>query len=157
MWSPLYSPYAPATTHPTALSWSSSSTDPQVFRFNSSKSESLFHQRKNPRKIAWTVLYRRMHKKGLSEDTHKKRTRRTVKSQRGVVGLTLDALNQRRSQKPEVREAARKEELAKAKDAKKARAEQRKQNRVAGAGAGGSGPKMSRQQTKGGARGGLKA
>jgi ribosomal protein L24E len=35
----------------------------QVFRFSTSKSSSLFLQRKNPRKIAWTVVYRRMHKK----------------------------------------------------------------------------------------------
>jgi large subunit ribosomal protein L24e len=31
----------------------------QSFRFASSKNESLFLQRKNPRKIAWTQVYRR--------------------------------------------------------------------------------------------------
>jgi hypothetical protein len=31
----------------------------QTFRFVNSKSESLFLQRKNPRKIAWTQVYRR--------------------------------------------------------------------------------------------------
>jgi len=129
----------------------------QVFRFNSSKSESLFHQRKNPRKLAWTVLYRRMHKKGLSEDAQKRRTRRTVKHQRGIVGLSMDVINQRRNQKPEVRQAARQEDLAKKKEAKKQRKEQRKENRHKSAGAGGSGPKVSRQQAKGGAMGGAKA
>merc|ERR1712000_301099 len=33
--------------------------DSKVFRFQNGKSESLFLQRKNPRRIAWTVLYRR--------------------------------------------------------------------------------------------------
>ena len=41
--------------------------DSKIFRFQNGKSESLFLQRKNPRKIAWTVLYRRMHKKGITE------------------------------------------------------------------------------------------
>ncbi|KAL4402444.1 60S ribosomal protein L24 [Malassezia pachydermatis] len=127
--------------------------DSKVFRFLGSKPESLFHQRKNPRKIAWTVLYRRMHKKGISEEAAKKRTRRTVKHQRGVVGASLDLINARRNQKPEVREAARKEHLTKSKETKKARAAERKANRAAA----GANAQMSRQQAKGAVRGGPKA
>lgn len=41
--------------------------DSKVFRFQNGKSESLFLQRKNPRRIAWTVLYRRQHRKGITE------------------------------------------------------------------------------------------
>ena len=41
--------------------------DSKIFRFQNGKSESLFLQRKNPRRIAWTVLYRRQHKKGITE------------------------------------------------------------------------------------------
>lgn len=41
--------------------------DSKVFRFVNGKSESLFLQRKNPRRIAWTVLFRRQHRKGISE------------------------------------------------------------------------------------------
>lgn len=41
--------------------------DSKVFRFTNGKSESLFLQRKNPRRIAWTVLFRRQHRKGISE------------------------------------------------------------------------------------------
>jgi len=47
--------------------------DSKIFRFQNGKSESLFLQRKNPRRIAWTVLFRRQHKKGISEvriDSH---------------------------------------------------------------------------------------
>lgn len=55
----------------------------QVFRFLNSKSESLFLQRKNPRKISWTVVYRRMHKKGITEEVAKKRSRKNVKHQVG--------------------------------------------------------------------------
>ena len=41
--------------------------DSKIFRFQNPKSESLFLQRKNPRRISWTVLYRRQHRKGISE------------------------------------------------------------------------------------------
>jgi ribosomal protein L24E len=41
--------------------------DSKIFRFQNGKTESLFLQRKNPRRIAWTMLYRRQHKKGISE------------------------------------------------------------------------------------------
>lgn len=42
-------------------------SDSKIFRFQNGKSESLFLQRKNPRKIAWTVLCRRQRRKGISE------------------------------------------------------------------------------------------
>lgn len=41
--------------------------DSKIFRFQNGKTESLFLQRKNPRRIAWTVLFRRQHKKGMKE------------------------------------------------------------------------------------------
>ncbi|KAF9177587.1 60S ribosomal protein L24, partial [Haplosporangium sp. Z 11] len=75
--------------------------DSRSFRFVNGKAESLFLQRKNPRKISWTVLFRRMHKKGISEEVSKKRTRRTVKHQRAVVGASWEAIRAKRNQKPE--------------------------------------------------------
>merc|ERR1712093_371567 len=101
--------------------------DSKIFRFQNGKTESLFLQRKNPRRIAWTVLFRRQHKKGISEEVAKKRSRRTVKSQRAIVGASLDVVKERRSQRPEARSAARqaaikegKEKRAAAQSAKKA-------------------------------------
>jgi len=93
--------------------------DSKVFRFNTSKSESLFLQRKNPRKISWTVLYRRMHKKGITEEVAKKRTRRTVKHQRAIVGASLDVIKERRSIRPEARQAARQEAIKLGKEKRK--------------------------------------
>ncbi|EOO01622.1 putative 60s ribosomal protein l24 protein [Phaeoacremonium minimum UCRPA7] len=105
--------------------------DSKIFRFQNGKSESLFLQRKNPRRIAWTVLYRRQHRKGISEEVAKKRSRRTVKSQRAIVGASLDVIKERRSMRPEARSAARlqaikeskekKQEAAAAKKAEKAK------------------------------------
>ncbi|OLL26455.1 60S ribosomal protein L24-A [Neolecta irregularis DAH-3] len=100
--------------------------DNKTFRFVSSKSASLFHQRKNPRKILWTVLCRRMHKKGITEEEKKKRTRRTMKFQRAIVGANLDVLKERRTQRPEVRAAQRSEAIKAAKDKKAAKETEKK-------------------------------
>ncbi|RCI07383.1 hypothetical protein L249_1378 [Ophiocordyceps polyrhachis-furcata BCC 54312] len=104
--------------------------DSKVFRFQNGKSESLFLQRKNPRRIAWTVLYRRQHRKGISEvrtrnspptlEVAKKRTRRTVKAQRAIVGASLDVIKERRSMRPEARSAARAQAIKESKEKKQA-------------------------------------
>ncbi|KND87374.1 60S ribosomal protein L24 [Tolypocladium paradoxum] len=104
--------------------------DSKVFRFQNGKSESLFLQRKNPRRIAWTVLYRRQHRKGISEEVAKKRTRRTVKAQRAIVGASLDVIKERRSMRPEARSAARAEAIKESKDKKAAAAAAKKADKA---------------------------
>ncbi|KAG0049583.1 60S ribosomal protein L24, partial [Gryganskiella cystojenkinii] len=112
--------------------------------------ESLFLQRKNPRKISWTVLFRRMHKKGISEEISKKRTRRTVKHQRAVVGASWEAIRAKRNQKPEVRAAARAAALRDGKDKKKDEAAKKKANKAKSATAAAHGQnKFSKQGAKG--------
>lgn len=91
----------------------------QIFRFASSKNASLFLQRKNPRKIAWTQVYRRMHKKGITEEVAKKRSRKTVKHQRGIVGADLAAIAAKRNQTTAVRQQQRLAAITKAKSEKK--------------------------------------
>ena len=121
--------------------------DSKIFRFQSSKSASLFQQRKNPRRISWTVLYRRQHKKGLTEEATKKRSRKTVKSQRAIVGASLDLIKERRSQKPAERKQARDAKLIKDNEAKKAAKATRKAEKVKSAPSGTS-SKFSKQQSK---------
>ncbi|KIJ49205.1 hypothetical protein M422DRAFT_28173 [Sphaerobolus stellatus SS14] len=124
--------------------------DSKVFRFAASKNKSLFLQRKNPRKIAWTVVFRRMHKKGITEEVAKKRSRRAVKHQRGIVGADLAAIAARRNQTTAIRTQARQTAIAKAKEEKKAKeAKKVKTARPAGTTA----PKVSKQQMKGGKAG----
>lgn len=102
----------------------------QVFRFANSKNESLFLQRKNPRKIAWTVVYRRMHKKGITEEVAKKRSRRTVKHQRGIVGADLATIAAKRNQTLQARAAQRTAAIAKAKEAKKEKESKKEKTKV---------------------------
>lgn len=120
--------------------------DNRVFRFFNGKSESLFLQRKNPRKIGWTVLFRRMHKKGQAEETTKKRTRKTVKVQRAIVGASLEDIKKR--QRPEARAAARTESLTQRKE-KKAASESAKKLAKAKAGARQAESKVSKMGAKG--------
>lgn len=99
--------------------------DGKTFHFVNAKSMKLHNSKRNPRKVHWTVLYRRKHKKGMQEEVQKKRTRRTVKFQRAITGATLNDILAKRNQKPEVRQAQREQairaakEKAKAKDAAK--------------------------------------
>ena len=39
--------------------------DGKPIRLLSSKCAALYHDKKNPRKLRWTLLYRRKHKKGI--------------------------------------------------------------------------------------------
>merc|ERR1711997_137866 len=94
-------------------------SDGKVFKFLSGRTQKCHDLKRNPRKITWTVLYRRKHKKGLEEDVSKKRTKRTQKFQRAVVGATLQDIMAKRNQKPEVRKAQREQAIRAAKDAKK--------------------------------------
>ncbi|KAG6908860.1 hypothetical protein DXG01_003026 [Tephrocybe rancida] len=119
----------------------------QVFRFAGSKNASLFLQRKNPRKIAWTQVYRRMHKKGITEEVAKKRSRRTVKHQRGIVGADLAAIAAKRNQTAAVRSQQRLAAISKAKTEKKDK-EVKKAKPAARTAP--SAPKVSKQQMKGG-------
>ncbi len=86
------------------------------------------------------------------QDTAKKRTRRTVKQQRGIVGAPLELIKDRRSQRPEAREAARKEAIAKGKE-KKATAESKKKAEKAKSAAGAARGQPGRIQSKMGSKG----
>uniref|UniRef100_A0A667Z5N1 Large ribosomal subunit protein eL24 n=1 Tax=Myripristis murdjan TaxID=586833 RepID=A0A667Z5N1_9TELE len=89
-----------------------------VFQFLNAKCESAFLAKRNPRQINWTVLYRRKHKKGQSEEVTKKRTRRAVKFQRAITGASLAEIMAKRNQKPEVRKAQREQAIRKQHDLK---------------------------------------
>jgi len=121
--------------------------DSKVFRFSTSKNESLFLQRKNPRKISWTVPYRRLHRKGITEEIAKKRSRKTVKHQRGIVGADMASILAKRNQSAQDRTAQRTAAIQKAKREKKEKeAKKVKASRPQATTA----PKVSKQQAKGG-------
>jgi|EP00091_Calanus_sinicus_P024982 large subunit ribosomal protein L24e len=93
--------------------------DGKSYKFLSSRTHKAHMLKRNPREVTWTVLYRRKHKKGLEEETAKKRNKRTTKFQRAVVGATLQDIMAKRNQKPEVRKAQREQAVRAAKETKK--------------------------------------
>lgn len=127
--------------------------DSKTFRFQNGKSESLFLQRKNPRRIAWTVLYRRQHRKGISEEVAKKRTRRAVKSQRAIVGASLDVIKERRTMRPEARSAARLSAIKESKEKRAAAVAEKKAEKAKSAAQAAKGQPSGRIASKQGAKG----
>ena len=71
-----------------------------------------------------------MHKKGITEEVAKKRSRRTVKHQRGVAGLDMAAILAKRNQSEQVRAKARSDAVAKAKEVKKAKEAKKEKSKV---------------------------
>ncbi|GLT66755.1 hypothetical protein SLA2020_391040 [Shorea laevis] len=104
-------------------------SDSQVFLFANSKCKRYFHNRLKPSKLTWTAMYRKQHKKDIAAEAVKKRRRTTKKPySRSIVGATLEVIQKKRTEKPEVRDAAReaalreiKERIKKTKDEKKAK------------------------------------
>ena len=80
--------------------------DGKVHFFVSSKARSLFHQKIKPVKLTWTQASRRFNKKIKVEDIQKKRTRRTTRVQKAVVGMSLDEIRRRRTEDVTVRDDA---------------------------------------------------
>mmetsp|Transcript_5454 Transcript_5454/g.9220 ORF Transcript_5454/g.9220 Transcript_5454/m.9220 type:complete len:158 (-) Transcript_5454:255-728(-) len=80
--------------------------DGKVHFFISSKTRSLFHQKIKPVKLTWTQASRRFNKKVKVDDIQKKRTRRTTRVQKAVVGMSLEEIKRKRAEDDKLREKA---------------------------------------------------
>tara|TARA_B110001450_G_C17508411_1_gene435337 strand:+ start:133 stop:609 length:477 start_codon:yes stop_codon:yes gene_type:complete len=80
--------------------------DGKVHFFVSSKARSLFHQKIKPVKLTWTQASRRFNKKIKVEDIQKKRTRKTTRVQKAVVGMSLDEIRRKRTEDTTTRDKA---------------------------------------------------
>ena len=72
--------------------------DGRIYFFISSKTRSLYHQKIKPVKLTWTQASRRFNKKTKVEDIQKKRTRKTTRVQKAVVGMSLDEIKRKRAE-----------------------------------------------------------
>ena len=71
-----------------------------MFVFSGSKSLAAFQAKGNPRKCAWTAVYRRLHHKGTANAaTRKKKSRKIARSERSIAGLSLAELQKKRAEK----------------------------------------------------------
>ena len=87
------------------------------------------------------------------QEVAKKRTRRAVKSQRAIVGASLDVIKERRSMRPEARSAARLAAIKESKDKKAAEQATKKAEKAKSAGAAAKGQAHGRLTSKQGSKG----
>jgi len=101
-----------------------------VFTFVSTKALALFLERRNPRVVRWTQLYRRQHKKGSVEQLKKNKKRRTARVERGIAGASLEFIkaqkNQTQQQREKIRSSNKEAEKTKSQKEATGRKEQQK-------------------------------
>ena len=86
------------------------------------------------------------------QEAAKKRTRRTVKAQRAIVGASLDVIKEKRSMRPEARTAARQAAIKESKEKKaEAAAAKKSEKAKAASGKGSAGRIVGKQGAKGAA------
>eukprot|EP00754_Rhynchopus_humris_P046174 Rhum_TRINITY_DN5681_c0_g1::Rhum_TRINITY_DN5681_c0_g1_i1::g.18019::m.18019/K02896/RP-L24e, RPL24; large subunit ribosomal protein L24e len=94
------------------------STKP-VLPFVSAKARALFLKKRNPRKICWTIQYRKTNKKGTQEEIQRRRARRSKKTvSRGYQGMDYNTMQQKKRERPQDKSAAKAAALAEAKERK---------------------------------------
>ena len=77
--------------------------DGRVHHIYGSKARCLFHQKIKPVKLTWTLAWRAFNKKIKVDDSHKKRTKKTTRVQKAVVGMSLDEIKRRKAETREDR------------------------------------------------------
>merc|ERR1712147_70330 len=80
--------------------------DGKVHFFITSKTRTLYHQKIKPVKLTWTQASRRFNKKLKVEEIQKKRTRKTTRVQKAIVGMSLDEIKRKRAEDEATRDKA---------------------------------------------------
>ena len=80
------------------------SKDGRIHYFISTKARSLFHQKIKPVKLTWTTAWRAYNKKIKVDDIQKKRSRKTTRIQKAVVGMSIEEIRRRKAESTEDRD-----------------------------------------------------
>ena len=113
------------------------SKDGRTHYFISTKARSLFHQKIKPVKLTWTLAWRAFNKKIKVDDIQKKKSRKTTRIQKAVVGMSIEEIRRRKAESREDRDkandaAAKEIKDRKAKQLQAKKAERAKQGKAAG-------------------------
>ena len=100
--------------------------DGRVHYFINSKVASLYHQRKKAVKLTWTQAWRRFNKKIKDTEISKRKTKKTTRVQKAIVGISLDEIRRRRAEKPEERDKKLDQQKKEVKDKQKKQLEAKK-------------------------------
>lgn len=96
--------------------------DGQAVLVGTHKCMRMVIQQKKPGKLQWTQSWRKMNKKGKDEGGSRKKSRKTARVARGIVGMSADDLkNKRKATVPKVASAASAAAAKEVKDRKKAK------------------------------------
>ena len=87
------------------------------------------------------------------QETIRKRTRRTTKAPRGIVGASLEVIKEKRSQRPEARAAARQAAIKEGKEKKTASESKKKADKAKTASVAARGNVQKVRESKQGAKG----
>merc|ERR1712110_186627 len=82
------------------------SKDGRTHYFISTKARSLFHQKIKPVKLTWTLAWRAYNKKIKVDDIQKKRSRKTTRIQKAVVGMSIEEIRRKKHETREERDRA---------------------------------------------------
>jgi len=104
--------------------------DGHSFIFYSKKCSHQFYAKRNPRKCAWTILYRQAHRKGIREEVSQKKRTKLIKTDKALGGLSVEEIRQRRSQTAEARQAQRDAAIKAIKDRMKAMAQKKAEKKA---------------------------
>ena len=104
--------------------------DGRTFYFISTKTLSLFLQKKKPVKFTWTQAWRRFNKKIKVDEISKRRTKKTTRVQKAIVGMSLEEIKRKRNE--DEKERDKKLDVAKKdiKDRQKKQVEQKKAEKL---------------------------
>merc|ERR1711878_260933 len=82
------------------------SKDGRTHYFISTKARSLYHQKIKPVKLTWNMAWRAHNKKIRVDDIQKKRTRKTTRIQKAVVGMSIEEIRRKKAESREDRDKA---------------------------------------------------
>eukprot|EP01083_Nonionella_stella_P255142 876115_1 len=74
--------------------------DGALIVLGSSKVKSLLAQRKKPAKLTWTQAWRKLNKKIKVDEVSRRRTRKSMRVMRPIVGASVTELNARKQTAP---------------------------------------------------------
>ena len=77
--------------------------DGRVHHIWGSKARCLFHRKIKPVKLTWTLAWRAFNKKIKIDESTRRRSKKTTRVQKAVVGMSLDEIKRRKAESREDR------------------------------------------------------
>ena len=102
------------------------SKDGRTHYFISTKARSLFHQKIKPVKLTWNMAWRAHNKKIKVDDIQKKRSRKTTRIQKAVVGMSIEEIRRKKAESREDRDKQADDAAKEIKDRKAKQMQQKK-------------------------------